>query len=192
MGGIVGLTVRVDAEREYRGSCWTNTLPVGLFAVDFYHKDRSAAHTWAWVQKLLENRRHDPRIEAVWGGHNMLAPIEYGIVVVDYVTSTFVTAQGYSSGTSVWYADACDPDLDEGRTTKWAELNAAGLLSNVRTFGSNRLRQHVADVRTPFDTVISGDRDIITPELLTRLGAIFTLTEAERACWATWFAETEE
>ena len=54
MGGIIGLTTRFSDGSGYRGSCWTNTLPEGLFSAPFYFPDQSEQHTREWHERFAE------------------------------------------------------------------------------------------------------------------------------------------
>lgn len=103
MGGIIGLTIRFLDRTEWRGSCWTNVLPEGLFAPRFYSKEHSEHHTKGWLNQILKARKYDPSLEALWGNHPHLAPVEYGLVVVDYQTDTVLSHQGYNSVISRYF-----------------------------------------------------------------------------------------
>lgn len=149
MGGIVGLTVRFSDHLEYRGSCWTNALPNGLFNKDFYIKDRSEQHTRGWLMKVLGGRALEKDLEELWGNHHMLAPVEYGLVIVDYRTGTVVSCQGYTS-VDREYTFSHDPD----QADKFVELHRRKLLYDFsidrmgRTWGSktnnNRAAKEIA------------------------------------------------
>lgn len=125
MGGTVALTIRTSETECYRGSCWTNVLSEGLFAADFYRDlDTSRNYTKTWLAQLLAYRAEDADLEDRWGGHNLLAPIGYGIVLVDYVTNTFISAQGYTNpGALFVFTGFPNP--------RHVALAAAGLLTHV-------------------------------------------------------------
>lgn len=74
MGGTVALTIRFSDGEEYRGACWTNILPTGLFSADFFFKEKSEAHTKAWLKNLLDYRENNPEIKKIYGSWNKLAP----------------------------------------------------------------------------------------------------------------------
>lgn len=187
MGGTIGLTIRVAPGKEYRGSCWTNVLPTGLWAAPFYDPDKSAEHAWSWVQQLLAHRATEPVLEQLWGDHNMLAPIQYGIVVIDYVTSTLISAQGYSS-----------PDWmtrwphDEDCCEKWDALEKAGLLGDCVPFFSDALQHPTRYIKMPFKHVLVKDVDGITPTLMKAIDEEMGLSDAERAAWEEFIKELDE
>lgn len=182
MGGIIGLTIRKADGTEYRGSCHTNILPYGLWAAPFYVPETSEAHAWAFLQTLLENRRQNPEVEAVWGGHNMLAPIEYGIVIIDYKTSTLVSAQGYSSPHHIFGRHREDPDVNE----KWVGLEKAGLLgASVGPSG-----WEMTEIRLPFTHTKISDVDAFDTDDLQRwCEENFDLSDKEKAEWLAFVAD---
>jgi len=97
MGGIIGLTIRFSDGEEYRGSSWTNILPGGLFHHDFYDPKTSEEYVRGWLKNILKNREEVPDVEELWGGWNKLAPVEYGLVVVDYKKSGIMSCNGYTN-----------------------------------------------------------------------------------------------
>jgi hypothetical protein len=186
VGGIIGLTVRFEKGREYRGSCHTNVLPEGMWAPAFYiDLDSSKRHVDTWLQTILDNRKKDPDLEEMWGGHDMLAPIEYGLVVVDYVTSTMISLQGYSG-----------PDwiIKSHKEEKWAALEAAGLLTTDGRMRLDGMPAHweARNIKMPFANLVIADVDEITDKTQTWCEENFGLTDAERAEWAAWFKAREE
>lgn len=203
MGGSIALTIRFSLEKTYRGSCWTNTLPDGLWTASFYvDLDTSRKHAEQWLDRLLENRRQDPALEELWGGHNMLAPLEYGLVVVDYVTSTIISTQGYSSPN--WLINWAShpkggktPTRDdlvalalEDQVDKWKALDAAKLL--VRPGPWPEEIRESAYVKLPFAHEIIGDVNKIDATLQAWCETNFGLSDAERAEWAAWFTEHDD
>lgn len=187
MGGIIGLTIRLELGCEWRGSCWTNVLPEGLFAAPFYvDLDSSKQHTSAWLEKLVARRKTDPELEEVWGGWDKLAPIEYGLVVVDYVTNTLVSCQGYS-GVDYVYCHEYNTDKME----KYDALEKAGLLivPSRRDFPAH---WKAADIKLPFANTIIGDYDRCDEILYGWCDRHFTLTDEERDAWMEWFAARDE
>lgn len=187
MGGIIALTVRWAPGDEYRGSCWTNILPEGLWDTPFYiDLDTSKRHTKTWVQSVVENRRLKPGLEEMWGGHNMLAPLGYGLVVVDYVTSTLIAANGYSHPDHMmrWKHDA-------DKIAKWDALSAAGLLVQPGPWGVREDPPN-AYIKSPFQTNTNCDTNEINGAMMRWADDNFGLSDAEKAAWATWFKERDE
>lgn len=176
MGGSVALTIRFSPEKQYRGSCWTNVLPEGLWAAPFYiDLDTSRKHTEQWLENLLEHRRRDPELEEMWGGHDTLAPLGYGLVIIDYVTSTLISAQGYSSPD--WMIRFDDPDKLE----KWDALEKAGLLGESPSFW--RRPPEARNIKMPFADVRCTDVDKIDTAMQQWCEENFGLSDAERAVW---------
>jgi len=185
MGGTVALTIRTSETECYRGSCWTNVLPEGLFAPDFYRDlDTSRNHAKAWLARLLAHRAADADLEDLWGGHGLLAPTGYGIVLVDYVTNTFVSAQCYTNpGALFVFADSPSP--------RDVALADAGLLTRVPT-PPRQSAMTLWRITLPFVNVQNGEPDeIITPALMAWCETHFGLSDAERAAWDAWFAERD-
>lgn len=188
MGGIIGLTIRFSKEHEYRGSCWTNVLPEGLWAAPFYiDLDTSRAHTKAWLERLLKNRADNPEINDLWGGHDMLAPVEYGLVVVDYVTSTLMSAQGYSSPN--WMARF---DHDPDKVEKWEALERAGLLGDPMPWSDKFPQPPSRWIKLPFANVVCGDVDKVDATLQQWCEDALGLSDRERTAWAEYIGGREE
>jgi len=182
MGGTVALTIRTSATECYRGSCWTNVLTEGLFAADFYRDlDTSRNHAKTWLAQLLAYRAEDTDLEDLWGGHNLLAPIGYGIVLVDYVTNTFISAQGYTNPGALFV-------FTTSPSPRHAALAAAGLLTRVPA-PPCQSDMTIWRITLPFAHVQNGEPDtIITPALMAWCETNFGLSEAERVAWDSWFA----
>ena len=209
MGGKRALTVRFSGGEEVRTSCHTNVVPYGLWAAPFYDPARSEAHVRAFVDELLLRRSLDPQLEALWGGHDALAPSEYGIVVVDYsgAAPTLISCNGYSSPGHRHFQWP-PPDLTH---RVFSELHRAGAVPVVFV-GRVPVRPEVA-VR-----LADGDRAVIKGfcvvdyfvrpafevlefsdcEESSRAGAQaavasrFVLSLEEVAAWDAWVRELEE
>jgi len=179
MGGPIALTIRFDVGDEYRGSCWTNVLPEGLFDAPFYDPDKSKAHAKAWLKKLLARRSKSKDLEEMWGGHDMLAPLGYGLVVVDYVTSTLVSGQGYTSPNKAFYFGNEMPD-------KWRKLDKKGLLVNQVHLIKD---MHYADIVMPFKDVRRGDWDMLDEALMDETDKMLGLSLKEREAWREFIEE---
>lgn len=191
MGGCIGLTVRFDKNRCYRGSCWTNVLPDGMWAAPFYvDLETSKRHVDQWLSELLANRATDPDLEEMWGAWNMLAPLQYGLIVVDYVSSTLISLQGYSSVDVIYYPTT-DAGLFSEKEEKYAALEQAGLLITP----SRRPMPtgwKTADIKMPFARVVSADTDAIDADCQKWCEDNFGLSDDERKAWAEWFKDQGE
>lgn len=185
MGGKVALTIRTSEVEQWRGSCHTNLLPYGLFAPEFYvDPDTSRRHVRSWLELLLSNRRECPELERMWGLHGMCAPVDYGIVVIDYVSHSFVSAQGYSYPHLICLFEF--EEAGSGKLDKWRALEAAGLLLNVRKEPDLGFRLTEADIRMPFEHVQSAEEGLIDPAMVDWADRTLGLSDKERAAWGRW------
>ena len=147
MGGIIGLTIRFSDGEEYRGSCWTNVTPTGLFSHEFYDPKTSETHVRWWLKRILDNRKKDKEVEDIWGGWNMLAPVEYGLMLLDYKTKTMIAGNGYTDPCGIM-AFPHNP----AQVGKFIRLYEAGLLSNFRferedkPASEERVKEYVTNV----------------------------------------------
>lgn len=86
MGGYVAITVRFADGRMQRGSCWTNSLPYFINNLDFIRQKEG------YVQEYLTSER-----EGFYGqGHELFAPLSYGLVFIDLKDNHVFHAQGYT------------------------------------------------------------------------------------------------
>lgn len=187
MGGLIALTLRFSDGTEYRGSCHTNVLPYGLGDVPFYVKDKSEAHTKAWIEIILNHRKRMPEVETLWGGHKMLAPASYGILIVDYKTSSLVSMQGYTQLSRIFKFDH-----DDDSVNKWKALEVARLLekNSLPLYEAGTLMFDTAAIKMPFDFILEVDPEIPFDNsddftaVYKWVGEHFTLSDAERAAWS--------
>lgn len=188
MGGTVSLTLRFSKDEQFRGGCWTNILPNGLFDSPFYDPDLSVgiAHSRQWLSSLLEARRTDPEVGDMWNGIGMCAPYGYGIVIVDYVTSLFISIQGYTDPTKIVTFGDDDPyNLD-----KWRDLQLLGVLQEQAWDPPNPpARWKVARLTLPFNTTIVGDEGLLSQEIVDLVDRSLGLSGEERAYWESFIRE---
>lgn len=192
MGGLVAITLRFTTplstgQTEYRGSCWTNTLPDGLFNAAFYDPATSEDHAKQWIEALLTNRAEDPEVAEMWGSWGKLAPVGYGIIVVDYVSKTALSFQNYCSPTHIH----C---FDSHNRRKWRKLKKRGLLRKEKRIRLRRGKMRVAkiDASGTFPTIQSAESNGITRKVYRDLAGLFQLTADEDAAWEKWFADRED
>jgi len=190
MGGSIALTIRFASGDEYRGSCWTNVLPEGLWAAPVYlNTESSKAHTRTWLSNLLKHRQEDPDLEEIWGGHNLLAPLQYGLILIDYVTDTLISANGYSSPD--WMID-WKRDYDPGETEKWNTLSAAGLLKFPGPWPDGEFSKPNAYITMPFKNVICVDANEINEAMMQWCDENFGLSAEEKEEWRSFIAHWDE
>jgi hypothetical protein len=182
MGGIIAVTTRYTNGDEWRGSMWTNVLPGGLFAPPFFQPKKAEPHVKQFVARLLENRRLNPDVESLWGGHHELSPVEYGVVVVDFQTKTVISHNGYCAVTRK-HVDKRDRAPSDGP----AAFRKAGVTVKIDRWRSKDSPLRFFDVES-FWTV---DRAMeTTAETRRKIQALgFTLSATEKRHWTRWLKE---
>lgn len=180
MGGRVALTIRKSDGKEWRGSCHTNILPYRVWDAPFYAPETSEAHISAFLDELLENRRVNPEIETLWGCHHKLAPVEYGLVVIDYKTGTFISAQGYSRPDRLYGYNNATADSDA--ELKRRALERMGLLGeSIKPDIPGRFFYHV---KLLFNYCVVGDEVCLMQDGIEAwCQAHFVLSAREVAAW---------
>ena len=86
MGGTVSVTIREENGTEHRMARWTNSLPRFVNNIRTYQKD--SQHIQDYVSRDSDTWKED---------NEGLAPVQYGLVVLDLKTDTILTMQGYTS-----------------------------------------------------------------------------------------------
>lgn len=86
MGGSVSVTIREPNGQEHRMLRWTNSMPWAINSVRMLSEKPDPAH----LAQYLKNRNE-------WDEEGHLAPDGYGLVVVDFVTHTLLSHQGYTT-----------------------------------------------------------------------------------------------
>lgn len=112
MGGAVSVTIRLSENEIHKMEWYTGGLPI-LLETEFLDQDPS----------FLEEKRIKWSKPALQG---VLAPVEYGLVVVDFVSKRIIGCQGYTrlsrrAISSVIYYDEFENIsklIDSGRITK--------------------------------------------------------------------------
>jgi len=105
VGGSIGLTLRVQEGEEYRMTRWTNILPWALTNLQLLEKN--PVHTEVLLRRWLEMRADwEANCEtgefafpmtSTYFPTDGLVPVEYGLIVVDFVRNVILTNQGYTS-----------------------------------------------------------------------------------------------
>ena len=105
MGGAVAVTIRVDEETEYRMARWTNGLPWFIIHPGLYGKSTTHLHEYLspWLDMRSDyeaNKDTGDFKHPMTGSYHpyyALAPYDYGLVVIDFVTDSILSCQGYCS-----------------------------------------------------------------------------------------------
>lgn len=106
MGGYIGVTIREENGNQHSMGRWTNPLPYFFKNLKFFKKDKK------YLAQYLKQKR-GKELKA----YDFLAPVEYGLVVIDYHTNTVLYANHYSNMitwdfASIWM-DMREEDLAE-------------------------------------------------------------------------------
>lgn len=116
MGGLVKVIVRKENGEIISMNRWTSGLPCILHDPKIYLGNKSALDMYLkpYFDAVTDYERHteDKKFEinmtstCIFDGHDNLAPVEYGIVVLDFMTKTLISCNGYSNrGTFVGYRE---------------------------------------------------------------------------------------
>lgn len=108
MGGSCAVTIREPNGAEHRMCRWTNTMPWGLANSKMVSVEPDPAHLAAYLHEWERMRADWLKNKDTGGGfeYNMtecyapypfLAPMEYGLVLVDFKSFTIISKQGYTS-----------------------------------------------------------------------------------------------
>ncbi len=107
MGGSIGFTVRQEDGTEHRMCRWTNTMGSLIKDLKFYTKSedhlKEYLKTWYDMVKDYDDDKKGIRplpeitMANVYAPNPFLAPMGYGLVVVDYKTNNVLNLQGYTS-----------------------------------------------------------------------------------------------
>lgn len=228
MGGSVALTLREPNGTEHRMCRWTNILPWAITNLGLI-EDRPEHLTemleqWTsmrgdWARHRAEGVPCEHNMTSVYAPYPFLAPIDYGLVLVDGVHRVILTRQGYTaigaiSPLSVVRGDPADPEsaahryialFDAGRI----EATAPGrrVKSKVGVSGAESIRglqacyaQHGYRPFEEFDFRVDMSPYTVenfegrpwrqVRERVLALG--FALTPEEEALWAAAIAREDE
>lgn len=107
MGGCVGVTLRYPDGTIKKMNRWTNTLPWFILNHKLITKDLKHVAEWMRAHEEMEqdyllnkeSKKYKLPMTSSYFPFDMLAPVEYGLVVVDMLNSKLYSAQGYTSFT---------------------------------------------------------------------------------------------
>ncbi len=149
MGGDVGLTLREENGTEHRMCRFTNILPWVLKNLRLLDKNQQPAHVreilsnWYDMRRDYEENKKTGRfrhpMSGVYAPYPFLAPMDYGLVVVDLQEEQILSYQGYTSADEIsgicvlndLRAGETDNDSDAGR---FMELYRAGRVTGGRIY----------------------------------------------------------
>jgi len=131
MGGCVGVTIRKADGTEVRMCRWTNGLPDFITNVAFVEQDEahldSYLQTWADFQADYaankDTGKYAHNMSDIYAPYPFLAPIEYGLVLIDYQTKQVLSKQGYTA-VGHFHCSVSHESEDKERFLAFAERGA--------------------------------------------------------------------
>lgn len=105
MGGDVGFTIREEDGKVHKMGVWTNPLPGIIDNMNLVNKDLTYIKEYieGWYARVADYEEHkdDKKFEyrrnQFDAPHNYLAPLSYGLVVVDLKEDCILSCQDYTS-----------------------------------------------------------------------------------------------
>lgn len=105
MGGSVGFTLREENKKEHRMCRWTNGMPEFFRSLNFINKQYQhyIDYLKIWYEMVQDREMvisgkqetYEHNMTEVYAPYPFLAPMDYGLVVVDYSTNTIISQQNY-------------------------------------------------------------------------------------------------
>lgn len=231
MGGSIGVTIRETDGTEHRMCRWTNSLPRFIHNIKFINKDipylKEYLKIWDDMEKdWMENKDNkDLRFKSehveigklyVRGGkpqkfrHNMteiyapypfLAPISYGLVVIDMQKSVILSCQGYC-GIGKFITSRASYNKEEVEAID--ELNKAGRIISATDLDNKKVNNLKLDPNENYFYDIKVDLSPFVVKMfpeskyginkmkkeVLKLG--FKLSEEEEEMWKQYAKEYDE
>ncbi len=104
MGGSIGFSIREKDGTEHRMCRWTNSMPYFINTPKFIHQDpqhlKKYLNTWYEMVDSYKSgayKNEQFTMADVYAPYPFLAPMGYGLVVVDYKSLNVLHLQGYTS-----------------------------------------------------------------------------------------------
>lgn len=212
MGGIIAVTVRALDSTEYRMARWTNGLSDYITNINLCNKNQDHIdqylNRWKemetdWINNKDTGKFKFPMTSCYLPDSYLLAPIGYGLVVVDYVENFILHSQGYTRIGSINSSALCDPeDLERFDQFKVANRIKKINFWEEEGFTINDINQMTAvEIRSldayfemdmsPFEVIRYGehDRDELKRMQSKIVDLGFTLSEEELQMWEDFVEE---
>ena len=217
MGGNVAMTIRLsdemrkEGEQEiYKMDRWTNSFPWylnhrGLVESSREHFDEYMSQ---WIEMKDDWDKNGPdgpfkhRMTSCYFPWDIMAPSEYGLIVVDYQTKTIISMQGYSHIGGLLRVN----DIDEIENFKWFLKNGMVRLSDKGKIIKpiNMTIEKLINLRdfrisilldlSPWKVIDLGEKDCVNSlkfvEHIERLGIPFTDEDVKG--WKEFVTEQHE
>lgn len=130
MGGIITLTIRKKDGSVHKTSSWTNSLPYLINNIGIEKETHFDDYLNSFTKR---NKEGD-----LYSSEPFLAPIEYGLVVIDYLNNEIVYASHYCSLSSFsWVTvnrDADHTGLGKGHNGGFKDKNDGGHAYSLAQF----------------------------------------------------------
>lgn len=104
MGGAVAVTIRHKDGEENRMCLWTNVMPEFINNIRILRYNKKYINDFVYnqwqcdVDKKEENKKNKKKAKiSYYLKHPYLAPYDYGLIVLDYVTKNILTMQNYTT-----------------------------------------------------------------------------------------------
>jgi hypothetical protein len=145
MGGSIGVTIREENGTIHKMCRWTNSLPDFFRSIKFITKDKEHLKEYlkVWqemVTEYNEAKKGDkplPKITMVdvYAPFPYFAPMNYGLVVIDYMNNKVLHSQCYSSFVSNIHKSSIKEDFRDAEYKDiWMQLCKENKLVLVETF----------------------------------------------------------
>jgi len=117
MGGVIGFTLRRADGTDQRTARWTNPFSHILMDPKFIEGPDS------FWDEIMAQKEYEK-----WG---MLAPISYGLIVIDYQSKTILHSQGYSAMVKLLPGEFSDQPMHTG-AQGWPDERVVKLIEQGR------------------------------------------------------------
>jgi len=100
MGGSIAVTIREEDGTMHKMCRWTNSTPnfvndEKLFLCDKQHL-QDYLKTWYEMVEDYDSGQNKLNMSSVYAPVRLLAPVDYGLLLIDYKTKTLLNMQGYT------------------------------------------------------------------------------------------------
>ncbi len=119
MGGTIKVAIRLHDGSVTSDTRWTNNMPTWINSIEMVNDD--AEYLRAYAHQPSDHR----------GDDHTIAPYGYGLVLIDAITHTIYSCNGYSQPGQIIPAKISNHEDDPESVANWKALMDAGRLSAV-------------------------------------------------------------
>lgn len=208
MGGCIGMTIRLSDGTEHRMTRWTNPIPDYINNIKFINKDIEHFDRYQeqwnnmrkdWLEHVLKcNKKNHIKCKfkyfmtPAYAPYPYLAPIEYGLIVVDMMDNVIISCQGYTKIGQIHLISQNNFDewevaqelMDEGRILSiHKDFKPIKSIKNLNKLKKSKLELYTLNVNlSPFKIIEVPEHDYASlKEEVLKLG--FKLTPEEEKIW---------